>query len=158
MFHFFKKIPYHLLAPMDGTVISLDEVSDPIFSQRMMGDGIAIAATGNTVCAPADGVITVTIEARHAFGMCLDNGMELIVHVGINAAANRQNAFEILVPENESVKAGTPIIRIDRTLCNDDVLITPLIITNPECFQIIDRHMNEQVTMAASRVIDYYQQ
>lgn len=156
MFRLFQKQPEHLLAVMDGTVISLDDVADPIFSQRMMGDGIAIAATGDLVCAPADGVITVTIEARHAFGMCLDNGMELIVHVGINAAGNRAAAFTILKAENERVQAGTPIIRIDRRICDDDILITPLIITNPECFRIADRHIHETVHMGVSNVIDYF--
>lgn len=158
MFRFFKKKSYSLSAPIDGTILSLDEVEDPIFSQRMMGDGIAIAASGNLVCAPADGLVTVTIEARHAFGMCLDNGMELIVHAGINTDADRKDAFEILIQENEPVKTGTPIIRIHREQGDDSVLITPLIITNPECFQLIDCHIGENVTAGISSAIDYIPQ
>ncbi len=155
MFQFLKKKSYSLLAPIDGTVMSLDEVKDPIFSQRMMGDGIAIAATGDLVCAPADGLITVTIEARHAFGMSLDNGMELLIHVGINTPMNHQDAFEILIDENKRVTAGTPIIRIDHSRLDEDILITPIIITNPECFQIIHSHLDEQATASETTIIDY---
>lgn len=157
MFQLFKRKSYCLIAPINGTVISLDDVKDPVFAQRMMGDGVAIAASGDVVCAPADGIITVTIENRHAFGMCLDNGMEIIIHVGINTGANDQDAFEILIPENKFVTAGTPIIRIDRSRCHEDTLITPLIITNPECFQITNRHIGEAVSAAESGVIDYVQ-
>ena len=69
MFSFLKKKHEQLIAPIDGKVISLDDVDDPIFSKRKMGDGVAIVASGLYVYAPADGQIAVTIERKHAFGL-----------------------------------------------------------------------------------------
>ena len=71
---------------------------------------------------------------------------------------DRKDAFEILIQENEPVKTGTPIIRIHREQGDDSVLITPLIITNPECFQLIDCHIGENVTAGISSAIDYIPQ
>ncbi len=155
MFSFLKKQNARLLAPIDGKVISLDDVDDPIFSNRMMGDGVAIQASGDIAYAPADGIISVTIETKHAFGMILDNEMELIIHVGINKKTAKQDGFEILVDEHEYVKAGTPIIKIDRSLFTDEELITPVIITNPECFKIINNHIGEEVIGKESELIAY---
>lgn len=155
MFSFFKKQNARLLAPIDGKVISLDEVDDPVFSNRMMGDGVAIQASGDIAYAPADGIISVTIESKHAFGMILDNEMELIIHVGINKRTAKQSGFEILVNEHEYVKAGTPIIKIDRSQLTDEELITPVIITNPECFKIINNHIGEEVIGKESELIAY---
>lgn len=155
MFSLFKKKSYQLIAPVDGKVISLDDVDDPIFSERKMGDGVAIIASGHTVYAPADGKIAVTIERKHAFGMILDNEMELIVHVGIHVNDPDGNGFEMLVKEHDYVTKGTPIIKINPALTNHNELITPVIITNPHCFTIINNHINEQVIGNESVLIEY---
>lgn len=155
MFHFFKKKTYTLIAPMDGKVVSLDNVPDPIFSQRMMGDGVAIETTGDVAYAPADGIITVTIETKHAFGMSLENGMELIVHVGLDTVDAKGEGFEMLVKEHDRVKAGTPIIKINREVLKDRNLITPIIVTNPEVFEFINTHIGETVKAKESSLIEY---
>lgn len=155
MFHLFKKKTYTLAAPMDGKVVSLDAVPDPVFSQRMMGDGVAIETTGDIAYAPADGVITVTIETKHAFGMSLENGMELIVHVGLDTVDAKGEGFEMLVKEHEHVKAGTPIIKINREVLKDRNLLTPIVVTNPEVFEFIDLHIGETVKAKESTLIEY---
>ena len=154
MFSFFKPKSEQLYAPIDGKVISLDDVDDPIFSKRKMGDGVAIIASGHTVYAPADGEIAVTIERKHAFGMILDNEMELIVHVGINLEASKGNDFEMLVKEHEHVKKGTPIIKI-HSVAAEQELITPVIITNSHCFSILNNHIGEDVKAKESILIEY---
>ena len=154
MFSFFKPKSDQLYAPIDGKVISLDDVDDPIFSKRKMGDGVAIIASGHTVYAPADGEIVVTIERKHAFGMILDNEMELIVHVGINLEASKGNDFEMLVKEHEHVKKGTPIIKI-HSVAAEQELITPVIITNSHCFSILNNHIGEDVKAKESILIEY---
>lgn len=156
MFSFLNKKHEQLIAPIDGKVISLDDVDDPIFSKRKMGDGVAIVASGLYVYAPADGQIAVTIERKHAFGMVLENEMELIVHVGINVNDPSGNGFTMLVKEHESVKQGTPIIKIDPQLLKDNELITPVIITNPHCFTILNNHIGEVVVGNKSTLIEYY--
>lgn len=155
MFHLFKKKTYTLTAPIDGKVVSLDAVPDPVFSQRMMGDGVAIETTGDIAYAPADGVITVTIETKHAFGMSLENGMELIVHVGLDTVDAKGEGFEMLVKEHEHVKAGTPIIKINREVLKDRNLLTPIVVTNPEVFEFIDLHIGETVKAKESTLIEY---
>lgn len=155
MFHIFKKKTFALMAPIDGKVIALEDVPDPVFAEKLMGDGVAIQSTSDIAYAPADGIITVTIEAKHAFGMHLDNGMELIVHVGLETMEAQGQGFEMLVKENDTVKAGTPIIRIDRELLKDKNLITPVIITNPEVFEIEDVHIGENVKAKESVLIEY---
>lgn len=155
MFHLFKKKTYTLTAPIDGKVVSLDAVPDPVFSQRMMGDGVAIETTGDIAYAPADGVITVTIETKHAFGMSLENGMELIVHVGLDTVDAKGEGFEMLVKEHEHVKAGTPIIKINREALKDRNLLTPIVVTNPEVFEFIDLHIGETVKAKESTLIEY---
>lgn len=156
MFHLFKRKTSTLIAPIDGTVVSLEEVPDPIFSQRMMGDGVAIQTVGDIAYAPADGIITVTIETKHAFGMSLDNGMELLVHVGLDTVDAKGEGFEMLVKEHDHVKAGTPIIKINRASLKDHNLITPVIVTNPECFEFVNMHIGEKVAGAKSVIIEYH--
>lgn len=155
MFSFLKKKNEQLIAPIDGKVISLDEVNDPIFSKRKMGDGVAIIASGQIVYAPADGKIAVTIERKHAFGMVLENEMELIVHVGINVNDPSGHGFQMLVKEHETVKRGTPIIKIASELAAENELITPVIITNPHCFTIVNNHIGETVVANESSLIEY---
>jgi len=155
MFQIFKKKTSHLIAPIDGKVISLDDVPDSVFAQRMMGDGVAISASGTIAYAPADGEITVTIESKHAFGMWLDNGMELIVHVGVDHNNTQESEFEMLVNEHDFVKAGTPIMKITRKEHTDAPLITPVIVTNPECFTFVNLHIGEDVKGRESLLIEY---
>lgn len=100
---------------LDGTVVPLEEVSDEVFSQKIMGDGVAIEPSGSVVCAPADGEITVVMqETGHACGMKLKNGMEILIHVGVDTVSMGGDGFELLVKEGDMVKSGTPLIRFDK--------------------------------------------
>lgn len=102
-------------AMVSGEVIPLEEVEDQVFSQKVMGDGIAIRPLDSVIQAPADGTVTVVMkEAAHACGITLDNGMELLIHVGIDTVELGGEGFEILVEEGQSVTCGTPLIRFDR--------------------------------------------
>lgn len=100
---------------LDGTVIPLEEVPDEVFSQKIMGDGIAIEPSGSVVYAPADGEITVVMEETgHACGMKLKNGIELLIHVGVDTVSMGGDGFELLVKEGDIVKCGTPLIKFDK--------------------------------------------
>lgn len=102
-------------AMVSGEVIPLEEVEDQVFSQKVMGDGIAIRPLDSVIQAPADGTVTVVMkETAHACGITLDNGMELLIHVGIDTVELGGEGFEILVEEGQSVTCGTPLIRFDR--------------------------------------------
>ena len=113
MFGFLKK-ELKLIAPIDGNTIALSNVPDPVFSQKMAGDGTAIDSTGDIVVAPCDGELTLIFKTNHAFAMSLDNGIELLVHIGIDTVSLNGEGFERLIEPGQTVKAGTPIIKINR--------------------------------------------
>lgn len=104
-----------LKAFLDGRVIPLKEVGDGVFSEGVMGDGLAVIPENETLCAPADGTVTVLMEeSRHACGLTLSNGMELLLHVGIDTVDMKGDGFEYLVKEGDKVRAGDPLICFDR--------------------------------------------
>lgn len=110
-----EKEEKELKAILDGSVVPLEEVPDEVFSRKTMGDGVAIEPSSAVVCAPADGEITVAMEETgHACGMKLKNGLEILIHVGIDTVSMGGDGFELLVKEGDMVKSGTPLIRFDK--------------------------------------------
>ena len=104
-----------LKAFLTGRTITLKDVADGVFSEGIMGEGMAIIPENELLCAPADGEITVLMEdSRHACGMKLKNGAELLLHVGIDTVDMGGDGFEYMVTEGQNVKMGTPLIRFDR--------------------------------------------
>lgn len=100
---------------LSGRVIPLKEVKDGVFSEGVMGEGIAIIPENDILYAPVAGRISVLMEeSRHACGMKLKNGMEILLHVGIDTVDMKGEGFAYLVKEGEEVAAGTPLIRFDR--------------------------------------------
>lgn len=98
-----------------GKVIPLEQVEDEVFSKKLMGDGIAIIPDEEVVHAPADGVIAVTMDdSRHAIGMKLDKGGEVLIHVGIDTVQMNGAGFEYLVEKNQAVKAGQPLLKFSK--------------------------------------------
>lgn len=104
-----------LRAFLTGKVIPLKEVNDGVFSEGVMGDGRAILPENDTLYAPCDGEVTVLMdESRHACGLTLENGMEILLHIGIDTVEMQGDGFEYLVSLNQKVKQGTPLVRFDR--------------------------------------------
>lgn len=104
-----------LTAFLDGQVIPLQEVNDGVFSAGIMGDGLAIRPENDIVYAPADGKVAVVMEeSKHACGLVLDNGMEILIHVGIDTVSMNGDGFAYLIKEGQQVKTGDPLIRFDR--------------------------------------------
>lgn len=100
-----------LMSPLDGRIIPIEEIPDEVFSQRIMGDGVGIEPTGNTVCAPADATVGVVMaDSKHACGLVLDNGMEILIHVGIDTVDMNGDGFSLFVKEGDRVKTGDPLI------------------------------------------------
>ncbi|AGF58008.1 PTS sugar transporter subunit IIA [Clostridium saccharoperbutylacetonicum] len=143
-----------LLAPADGAAIDLSKVPDPVFAQKMAGDGIAIDITGDTIVAPADGTVSMIFKTKHAFALSLDNGIELLIHIGIDTVSLKGDGFEQLVEEGTSVKAGTPIIKIDRDFILKEgfSLISPVLITNPDIVSEIVPMVDKNVIAAKDEV------
>lgn len=156
MFGFFKK-DLKLVAPVAGKTIDLSQVPDEVFAQKMAGDGVGIDTTGNVIVAPADGELSLVFKTNHAFAMTLSNGIELLVHVGIDTVSLNGEGFERLVEPGVKVKAGTPILKIDRDfiLGKGLSLITPVLITNVDAAKEINPQKDLTVTEGKDAVITY---
>ena len=100
-----------LKAPLTGKIIPIEQIPDAVFSQKIMGNGVGIEPTGNLVCAPADGTISVVMaDSKHACGISLENGVELLIHVGIDTVDMGGDGFELFVKSGDKVSCGDPLI------------------------------------------------
>lgn len=137
MFNFFKsKIDNNVYAPVDGKCIDITEVSDATFASKMMGDGIAIVPTSNVIKAPCNGTISMIFHTGHAFGMKADNGLEILIHIGIETVNLNGKGFKALKKNGDKVKKGESIIEIDlEEIKKDYDPSTMLIITNQKPIQ-----------------------
>lgn len=136
-----------LVAPMQGWVTALEEVPDPVFSEHLLGDGVAIDPTGACVCAPCDG--TVTSSAKHAVTLRAANGAEILIHVGLETVALHGEGFVSEVVEGRSVKRGDPLLRFDLDFLFERAksLISPVVITNGDRFRIVRRSVDREIAV-----------
>ena len=110
-----EEVLTELKAGLSGKVIPLDDVPDNVFSQHVMGDGIAIEPSSDTVVAPADATVNaVMADTGHACGLTFANGMELLIHVGVDTVDMNGEGFALLVEEGQKVRAGEGLIRFDK--------------------------------------------
>ena len=100
-------------APMDGIVLPLEQLPDETFAAAILGPGCGIEPTGSTVYAPFDGKITSIVPTLHAVGLESTEGIELLIHIGMDTIALRGSGFTPLVREGQAVKAGTPLLNVD---------------------------------------------
>ena len=127
-------------SPLDGTVVALDQVPDPVFAGGVMGPGVAIEPTGDTVYAPGAGTVVAAQPTGHAFGLQLDNGAEVLIHVGIDTVNLKGEGFDVKVKNGDRVETGTPLVTFDRSVIEKAgyPLITPVIVLNGDTFDTVD--------------------
>jgi glucose-specific phosphotransferase system IIA component len=156
MFGFFRK-SYSLLAPVDGKIIELSRVPDPIFSEKMAGDGIALETSGDTFVSPADGILTLIFNTNHAFALTLDNGAEILVHIGLNTVELKGEGFERIAKVGEHVKAGDPVVKVDRKFVTEKgySLITPVLITNLSNNLVIKGNVGQMAKAGETEALTY---
>ena len=137
-----------LVAPITGQIVPLAEVDDPIFAEEMMGQGIAIKPSDTTVYAPSNGIISMVAPSKHAIGITTADGIEMLIHVGLDTVKMDGQGFKLLVAENDTVSKKQPLLEFDKKLLEDSgyTSIVPFIITNSREFSEIIPHYNEQAT------------
>lgn len=151
MFNLFKiKVDKKIYAPVSGKCIDMTEVNDIGFASLSMGDGIAIIPTSQTITAPCDGTIQMIFRTGHAFGIKADNGLEILIHIGIDTVNLKGQGFQILKEVNQKVKKGDPIIKLDLEKIDKIYdLTTILVITNGKPIQKLsvgkEVHVGESV-------------
>ncbi|KOR13725.1 PTS glucose transporter subunit IICBA [Staphylococcus carnosus] len=121
-----------IYAPITGEAVDLSEVPDKVFSAKMMGDGIAIKPETGEVVAPFDGKVKMIFPTKHAIGLESKDGIELLIHFGLETVKLDGEGFEILVKENDNIVLGQPLMKVDLNYIKEhaDDTITPIIITN----------------------------
>ena len=121
----------------------MSEVKDEMFSQKMMGDGVAVEPTGNLVVAPADAEVTMVMEdSLHAVGLRLANGAEMLIHIGVDTVKLGGKGFKLLVKAGDHVAQGAPLVEFDRATIKEagyqDTVI--MAVTNSGEYPLMKKH------------------
>lgn len=132
---FSKKIEtraVEIYSPLDGEAIPLEEVPDPVFAQKMMGDGLAIIPKNGNVVSPINGKVVQIFPTKHAVGLVSEEGLEILIHIGLETVELNGEGFEVEVNAGETVKVGDPLINVDLDYLEQKhkEIVTPIIITN----------------------------
>lgn len=136
-----------ILAPVEGRTVPLSEVSDPTFSQEILGRGVAIIPEKGRIVSPADGVLTVMFETKHAISVTTDGGAEIIVHVGLDTVNLKGEHYTSFKKQGERVKTGECLLEFDLDAIKEagyDV-ITPVIVCNTPNFPDMVCHTGAHV-------------
>jgi PTS system beta-glucosides-specific IIC component len=140
-----------ILSPLAGTIIALSDVPDPVFGKGILGPGIAVIPSGNTAYAPGAGVVVAAQPTGHAFGLLLDSGVEVLIHIGIDTVKLKGAGFDVHVAKGDRVTAGTPLVTFDRKVIEDAgyPLTTPIIILNSKKFGSVEQTADGETTVGA---------
>jgi len=135
-----KKKERTVYAPMSGEILELSKVDDPAFSEKMLGDGVAIIPNENAVYSPIDGVIADITDTKHAFCITADDGTDLLLHIGINTVTLKGKGFQIYVSDGDHVCAGDKIADVDLSVLSANGLSaqTPVLLTEFERVHIVE--------------------
>ena len=118
-----------LYAAADGEIKELSEAKDPVFAEKILGEGYLQLLENDLVTAPADGVVSSIADTRHAYTLSLENGFSVLVHIGIDSVSLNGEGLTPLVKTGERVRTGTPLCRVDRSLFKERGI--------PDCVPVI---------------------
>lgn len=142
MFELLKKLnKQKLFSTNDGLVIPLSDIDDEVFSKELIGQGLAIKPYNQIVYSPVDGVIEMIFPTNHALGIRLDNGLELLIHIGIDTVKLKGTGFKRISDVDSRVKKGDPLIEFDKKVIenagySNEII---LVITSPKNSYSIDK-------------------
>lgn len=135
-----------LVAPLTGLVVPIENVPDPVFAEKMVGEGVSIDPFSNRLLAPCDGEVALVHAAKHAITVRHDTGAEVLMHIGLDTVAMKGEGFEVLVNVGDTVRAGDPLIEFDLDLVATQAksLLTQIVITNSDALASFE-HVSGQV-------------
>lgn len=136
-----------VVSPLDGDVIELKEVDDEVFASGVTGKGVAIVPTNNVVVSPVEGTVSVLFPSKHAVGITTKDGVELLVHIGLNTVMLNGEGFTAFVKQGDKVVCGQKLLEFDKKfiLSKGYSLQSPVLVTNADQFS--DIVMNENQTV-----------
>jgi len=143
MFGFLKRKIREVYAPVDGQVVALESVNDDVFSQKMVGDGVAVIPMSNSFTAPIDGVVSKIFSTNHAYSIKSEKDLEVMVHIGLETVALEGKGFTRIANEGDEVKAGDVIIEADLSYIREHAkdIITPVVILEESDVKEIDKNL-----------------
>lgn len=155
MFNLFKGNKKGLYSPVNGNIVPITEVPDQVFAEKMMGDGFAVIPEGKVISSPCDGEIIKVFKTKHAVILRETNGLEIIIHVGLETVALKGEGFDVLVEQGAQVKVGQALMNVDFEFLKDQgkEIITPVVITNMERINQLD--VKEGPHQAGDMVLNY---
>ncbi len=130
-----------IASPLKATTMDLDKIPDPVFSSGAVGQGVGLEPEGDiVVTAPADGTVVVAPSSGHAFGITLDNGVEILIHVGLDTVNLEGKGFDVKVSQGDRVSEGQELVRVDRSVIEQAgyPLTTPVLTTNTASFASVE--------------------
>ncbi|MGE6375936.1 PTS sugar transporter subunit IIA [Peribacillus muralis] len=145
----------HLFAPINGQVIKMEDVPDPVFSGKLMGDGIAILPKEGLVVAPIDAEVVQVFHTKHAIGLKTKSGIELLMHIGLETVNLKGEGFEVHVAEGQRVKAGDKLVTFDIEFLKSNApsIITPIVITNGELVEKVEKTASTEATINETEIM-----
>lgn len=154
----FGKKEASIVAPLNGDLIQLKDVPDPVFNQKMMGDGVAIKPTDGKVCAPVDGEIVQIPETKHAIGLRTTDGVEILIHIGLETVSLQGEGFTVKTEVGSHVSTGDELLEFDLEYVRENAadVVTPIVITNGQESGKTFTMTEEKVAKAAETVIINY--
>lgn len=144
-----------ILAPIEGELRSITEVSDPTFSQEILGKGVAIIPSKGRVVSPVDGKVALIFDTKHAISIVSEQGAEILIHVGLDTVQLKGEYFTSYIKNEDVVKAGDLLLEFDINQIKDagyDV-ITPIVICNSSNYKAVD-WVGEQKVQELDRIIN----
>jgi PTS system glucose-specific IIA component len=143
MFGFLKRKTREVRSPVDGQVVALESVDDEVFSQKLVGDGVAVIPMSNRFMAPIDGVVSKIFSSNHAYSIKSPKDLEVMVHIGLETVSLEGKGFTRMVNEGDEVKAGDVIIKADLDYIREHAkdIITPVIILEESDVKEIDKKL-----------------
>ena len=142
-----KSVEVEIYAPLSGEIVNIEDVPDVVFSEKIVGDGIATRPKGNKIVAPIYGVIGKIFETNHAFSMESKEGIELFVHFGIDTVELKGEGFTRIAQEGQAVKRGDTVIEFDLELLESKAksVLTPVVVSNMDEISNIEKKAGEVV-------------
>lgn len=143
--------PMTICAPFNGTAMNLENIPDPVFSQKILGLGCGVEPAEETVYAPFDGKVTQTTDTKHAVGITSVDGIELLIHVGMDTVSMGGKGFTCLVQEGQNIKAGQPLMTFSITDIQSagHPATTAVVVTNADEFAKVELLTTGQVQHGA---------
>jgi PTS system beta-glucosides-specific IIC component len=150
-----KEKSLKIFAPMDGEVVPISQVNDPAFSEELLGKGVAIRPSGNKVSSPVNGTISLMFDTGHAVSLTSDDGIELLIHIGLDTVKLKGKHYNQHVNNGDKVKVGDLLITFDPAGISGAGYdtITPVIVCNPDDYKKFDMQTGRSVAVGEEIII-----